>query len=106
MSRTTIEQMKQELRTELSNGGDIEEIKDRSGEWIDGYLPVYYNRILEEWKEMPSEYNNRGSAELGVGHEIDIYNLMSLDLYLYYNDLFNEAVEELEEELSEQEVSA
>jgi hypothetical protein len=51
---------------------------------------------------MPSEYNNRGSAELGLGQEIDIYNLMSLDLYLYYTDLFNEAVEELEEELSEQ----
>ena len=102
MSRTTIEQMKQELRTELSNGGDIDDIKDRSGEWIDGYLPVYYNRIVEEWQEMPSEYNNRGSAELGLGQEIDIYNLMSLDLYLYYSDLFNKAVEELEEELSEQ----
>ncbi len=108
MSRTTIEQMKQELRTELSNGGDLDDIKDRSGEWIDGYLPVYYNRIVEEWQEMPSEYNNRGSAELGLGQEIDIYNLMSLDLYIYYSDLFNEAVEELEEELSEQneEVSA
>jgi hypothetical protein len=102
MSRTTIEQMKQELRTELSNGGDIDDIKDRSGEWVDGYLPVYYNRIVEEWQEMPSEYNNRGSAELGLGQEIDIYNLMSLDLYIYYSDLFNEAVEELEEELSEQ----
>jgi hypothetical protein len=31
---------------------------------------------------------------------------MSLDLYLYYTDLFNEAVEELEEELAEEEVSA
>ena len=102
MSRATVEQMKQELRTELSNGGDIDDIKDRSGEWIDGYLPVYYNRIVEEWQEMPSEYNNRGSAELGLGQEIDIYNLMSLDLYIYYSDLFNEAVEELEEELSEQ----
>jgi hypothetical protein len=102
MSRATVEQMKQELRTELSNGGDIDDIKDRSGEWVDGYLPVYYNRIVQEWQEMPSEYNNRGSAELGLGQEIDIYNLMSLDLYLYYTDLFNEAVEELEEELSEQ----
>jgi hypothetical protein len=108
MSRATVEQMKQELRTELSNGGELEDIKDRSGEWVDGYLPVYYNRIVEEWQEMPSEYNNRGSAELGLGQEIDIYNLMSLDLYIYYTDLFNEAVEELEEELSEQgeEVSA
>jgi hypothetical protein len=48
---------------------------------------------------MPSEYNDRGHAELGQGGEINIYNLMSLDLYLYYTDIFNEALAELEEEL-------
>jgi flavodoxin len=102
MSRTVIEQMKQELRTELEKGyADLDDIKDRSGEWVDGYLPVYYNKIVEEWQEMPSEYNDRGAQELGTG-EGGIYNLMSLDLYLYYTDLFNEAVEELEEELEEQ----
>jgi hypothetical protein len=105
MSRTTVEQMKQEIRTALSNGEEIEEIKDRSGEWVDGYLPVYYNRIVEEWQEMPSEYNNRGSAELGIGQEIDIYNLMSLDLYLYYTDQFSEVLDEVEEELKEEEES-
>jgi hypothetical protein len=103
MSRTTIEQMKKELRTEIEKDyATLEDIKDRSGEWIDGYLPVYYNKIVEEWQEMPSEYNDRGALELGAG-EGGIYNLMSLDLYLYYTDLFNEAVEELEEELAEQE---
>ena len=105
MSRTRVEQMKQEIRTALSSGEEIDNIKDNSGEWIDGYLPVYYNRIVEEWQEMPSEYNDRGALELGTG-EGGIYNLMSLDLYLYYTDLFNEAVEELEEELAEEEVSA
>jgi hypothetical protein len=48
---------------------------------------------------MPSEYNDRGSAELGQGGEVNIYNLMSLDLYLYYSDLFAEAVEEVEQAL-------
>jgi hypothetical protein len=101
MSKTIVEQMKDEIRTSLSNGEDIDDIKDRSGEWVDSYLPVYYNRIVEEWQQMPSEYNNRGHAELGLGQEVDIYNLMSLDLYLYYTDLFNEAVGELEEESEE-----
>ena len=95
----TVEQMVEEIRTEIANGEELEDIKDRSGEFIDSYLPVYYNRIIEEWKEMPSEYNDRGSAELGQGGEVNIYNLMSLDLYLYYSDLFNEAVEEVEEGL-------
>jgi hypothetical protein len=103
MLNTTQQQMKDELLNEINNNGaDIDDIKDRSGEWIDGYLPVYYNRILEEWKDMPSEYNDRGAAELGAG-EGGIFNLMSLDLYLYYTDLFNEVVEEIEEELADKE---
>ncbi len=103
MLNTTQQQMKDELLNEINNNGaDIDDIKDRSGEWIDGYLPVYYNRILEEWKDMPSEYNDRGAEELGAG-EGGIFNLMSLDLYLYYTDLFNEVVEEIEEELADKE---
>jgi hypothetical protein len=100
-AHATKEQMKDEIRTELQNGVDIETIKDRSGEWVDGYLPIYNNRIVEEWQSMPSEYDNRGYAELGSGAEYDIINLMMLDLYIYYSDLFNEAVGELEGELQD-----
>ena len=94
-----VERMAEEIRAEIANGEELEDIKDRSGEFIDSYLPVYYNQIIDEWKAMPSEYNDRGSAELGQGGEVNIINLMSLDLYLYYSDLFNEAVEEVEEAL-------
>ena len=95
----TVERMVEEIRTELANGEELEDIKDRSGEFIDSWLPVYNNRIVEEWQSMPSEYDNRGSAELGTGQEISIINLMTLDLYLYYSDLFFEAVQEVEEAL-------
>jgi hypothetical protein len=92
------QQMKDEFKTEIDKGYiTLEEIQDNSGEWVDGYLPIYYNQIVEEWQKMPSEYNDRGHAELGLGHEITIYNLMSLDLYVYYLDIFNEALAELEE---------
>ena len=95
----TVERMVEEIRTELSRGEELEDIKDRSGEFIDSWLPVYNNRIIEEWTLMPNDYTDRGSAELGTGQEISIINLMTLDLYLYYSDLFNEAVEEVEEAL-------
>jgi hypothetical protein len=62
-------------------------------------LPVYYNQIVKEWQEMPSDYNDRGAQELGRGEDTTIIRLMSLDLYLYYTDIFNKAIEELEEEL-------
>jgi hypothetical protein len=95
----TVEQMVEEIRAEIANGEELEAITDRQGEFIDSYLPIYNNQIIEEWQNMPNEYDNRGSLELGLGQEINIINLMSLDLYLYYSDLFNEAVKEVEEAL-------
>jgi len=100
MSYKIKEQMKEEFKTEIEKGYvTLEEIQDNSGEWVEGYMPIYYNEIVQEWQEMPSEYNDRGSAELGHMGETTIYGLMGLDLYLYYTDIFNEAVAELEEEL-------
>jgi hypothetical protein len=99
----TVEDIKKELRNALNNGEELADIEDSSGEWVDGFLPVYNNRIIEEWQNMPSEYDDRGWAELGNGGEINIVNLMMLDLYMYYSDLFNEAIAELTEELETQE---
>ena len=99
MSYKTVERMVEEIRAELSQGEDLDTIKDRSGEFIDSWLPIYNNRIIEEWTLMPNDYTDRGSAELGTGQEISIINLMTLDLYLYYSDLFAEAVGEVEEAL-------
>lgn len=95
----TVKRMVEEIRSELDRGEDLDTIKDRSGEFIDSWLPVYNNRIIEEWVAMPNDYTDRGSAELGTGQEISIINLMTLDLYLYYSDLFFEAVQEVEESL-------
>lgn len=97
---STVDDMITEIKREIANGAELEELRDNSGEWVDGYLPVYNNRIIDEWKEMPSEYDNRGAVELGhLEQEIDIINLMSLDLYVYYSDLWNEALNDVESEL-------
>ena len=103
MSHQVKEAMKAEFRNAIKEHDEtLEDIRDNSGEWIEGYLPVYNNKIVEEWQAMPSEYDNRGAVELGhLEQEINIINLMSLDLFLYYTDIFNEAVTELEEEEEE-----
>jgi len=101
MSYAIKESIKGELETALKNGETLEEIDGNSHEWIDGYLPVYYNEIVRQWQDMPSEYNDRGRAELGAGDDFTIYSLMSLDLYIYYTDLFNEVIAELEGEAGE-----
>lgn len=102
MSYAIKQAMRDEFMTAIKeNGETVEDIRDNSHEWVDGYLPIFYNRITEEWQAMPSEYNDRGRAELGAGDDFTIYSLMSLDLYLYYTDLFNEVIEELEQEIEE-----
>jgi hypothetical protein len=98
MSETIKQAMKEEFTNAIENGETLESIRDNSGEWVDGYLPIYYNKIVEEWQEMPAEYNDRGKAELGADSDTTIYSLMSLDLYLYYSDLFSEVMADLEEE--------
>ena len=101
---TTLDDMIKEIKTELEKDYlTLDEIRDNAGEWIDGYLPVYNNQIVQEWQAMPSEYDNRGYAELGQDGEIDIINLMSLDLYLYYSDLFALALDDVQNDLDEKE---
>ena len=94
----TKQQMIEELRSELSRGEELENIKDRSGEFVDSYLPIYYHEIVKEWQDMPGEYDDRGAQELGTDGSIGIIGLMSLDLYLYYTDIFYEAVKAVESE--------
>lgn len=94
-------QIKKSMREEFTraieeNDETLESLRDDSHEWVEGYLPVYNNTIIAEWQNMPGDYDNRGYAELGQGGEIDIINLMSLDLYLYYTDLVNETLNEME----------
>jgi len=97
-AHATKEAMKEEFKTEIGKGYiTLEEIRENSNEWIDGYLPIYNYDIMKEWQEMPADYDNRGAQELGSDGDIGIVGLMSLDLYLYYIDIFNEAITELEE---------
>lgn len=97
---TTYDDVMQEIKQEIVNGQTLEEIKDSSYELIDNYVPIYNNHVLEEWQAMPSDYDNRGSAELGHNcEEIDIIRLMQGDLYLYYQDLVTLVIDDLEQEL-------
>lgn len=103
----TLDRMIEEIKQEITRDGvELDDLRDNSGEWIDGYLPIYNNKIynnkiIEEWQIMPSEYDNRGASELGIPGEISIISLMQLDLYLYYSDLWREALQAVESELEE-----
>lgn len=97
---TTYDEIMQEIKQEITNGQDLDSIQERSYELVDNYVPVYTNRIIEEWQEMPSDYDNRGAQELGHNcEEIDIIRLMSADLYIYYSELVGLVIDDLAQEL-------
>ena len=96
---TTVSDIKNELTAELAKGVDLDELQENSHERVDGYLPVYNNEIIKEWVDMPGEYDDRGAEEIGTDGDNGIVRLMTLDLYLYYSDLFSQAIKELREVL-------
>jgi hypothetical protein len=97
---TTYDEIVQEIKQEISNGQSLEEVKERSHELVDGYIPIYNNRIIEEWTAMPNDYDNRGAAEIGHNcQELDIISLMQADLYIYYAELVGLVIDDLEQEL-------
>lgn len=103
MLNATQETMKTELLIAIKeNGETIDDIRDNSGEWIDSHLPIYTGDIIKEWQNMPSEYDDRGAIELGYDGDANIVKQMTLDLYLYYLDLFYEVCNEVEQELEEE----
>jgi len=93
----TINLMKEEIRESLKYS-TLEEIEDRAGELIDSHLPIYNSEIIDEWRNMPAEYDDRGRAELGHMGEVTIIGLMTLDLYVMYSDLFSRAMQEIKQE--------
>lgn len=96
---TTYDEIMQEIKQEIANGADLESIRDRNYEYVDNYVPIYNNRIIEEWQDMPGEYDDRGWSEIGMPSDTTITGLMSLDLYLYYSDLIDLVLSDLAEEL-------
>ena len=100
MALTTFAEAKAELLSEIKNyDNDIEALRDDLGSYVDSALPVYNNRIIDEWREMPGEYDGRGAAELGAPEPLTVYSLMTSDLYFYYYDLYSEVLDEIENEL-------
>jgi len=97
---TTYDEIMKEFKQELAQEIELEDIKERVYEYIDNYVPIYNNRVIEEWQNMPGDYDNRGAAELGHNcKELDIIKLMQADLYFYYQDLTHRVLNDLEIEL-------
>ena len=89
MALTTFEEIKQELI-------DQEATEDDLSEFADGYVPIYYNEIIQEWIEMPNDYTDRALAEGILSENATITQRMSADLWFYYTDLVYSVYHEID----------
>lgn len=72
--------------------------EDLIRQYADEYLPIYYCDILAEWQQMPSEYDDRWQEMTPDANGKRIFDLMSIDLWIYYQDLALEVYNEILEE--------
>lgn len=63
-------------------------------------LPIYTADIIKVWTELPDAYSNKFSEIRSAGEWLDftIEDLMTDDLFLYYDHIFSGAFAELAEE--------
>lgn len=94
--RFTYEEIKAELKQHLD-----EVNQDNLNEWADGFVPVYYNEIIKDWQEMPSDYGDRWREIYVDTADATITHLMAHDLFLYYLDQCETAYTELTAEREE-----
>jgi hypothetical protein len=96
--------IKQDILDNLTQLNDSAYPEDIISELADSATPVYYNQILADWQEMPSEFNDSWQ-ELGTDGSAGILTLMQIDLFNYYHDsyrrIFSEVLHDMEQEESE-----
>jgi hypothetical protein len=63
-------------------------------ELADSLTPVYYSEIIEEWRELPSEFSDAWQ-EFGSVENATISSLMTTDLWLYYHAQIERALDEI-----------
>jgi hypothetical protein len=99
--------MRSEILENLSYLKDAPYPENTIQELADSNTPIYNNDVLEEWQQMPSEYNDKWK-KYGYDankNESGILALMQIDLTFYYLDAFQEVWEEIKEEEDIQEVN-
>lgn len=97
MALSTYADVLSEVANELDQLMASEYPEDLLREFADSLVPVYYSDILDEWRELPIEQSDRWQ-EIGADGKATIFSLMSIDLFLYYEDMFVRAYEQLSSE--------
>jgi hypothetical protein len=102
--RFTYSDIKDQVLTEIREYNLTEERypEDRLSELAESACPIYTGEVVTEWAELPSEYSDAWQ-DLGTDGSGGIVTLMQVDLFLYYEQQFRKAYQELLQDLEEEE---
>jgi hypothetical protein len=101
MALSTYNQIKEEVRQNWSDFIDAKYPEDTVGEYADSAVPVYNNKVLEQWAELPYDWRDHWFGALEK--DASIIDRMQYDLFNYYSSQFYQAFQELSEELADTE---
>jgi hypothetical protein len=88
----------------LYHWADLDEMpycQDLITELAESAIPIYYSQIIKDWQEMPNEYTDSWKETTEVNQNDTIYRLMSIDLYNYYRDTYQQVYLEVAQEQEE-----
>jgi len=97
-SLTTKQDVKDLIISDYSDK-TFDELSDLQNEITDSVMPIYNSDVIGEWQAMPSDFDGQGVELYGLPpeSEINVYKLMSLDLYAYYSDIVANVIWDLTE---------
>jgi hypothetical protein len=97
----TVAEAKKRILEDVPNILETEYPEDGVSELVDSDLPVYYSEIFYQWGKLPMEdvdtWQDDLLGSIGDG-KLGIYDLMSADLWNFYRNVYDTALEEIKEE--------
>jgi hypothetical protein len=85
---TSREQVKAQILDEIDEITKADFVIDQIESLADSEVPIYYNEIILQWTELGSDDSNQFGEIMTPNETTTIYNLMTVDLYIYYKALF------------------
>jgi hypothetical protein len=100
---TTREQVKERILDVFDEIENATYAEDLINELADSECPVYYNQIIAEWTQLSPDDSNLFGEIMTPDQNTTIYDLMSVDLFIYYRKTFlsvyNDILDEQEEKV-------
>jgi hypothetical protein len=94
--RFSYQEIKQAILEELPNLDTYDDRERFRQEFADGLLPVYFGDIIDDWKDLDPEFSNAYLDHIDLEKQT-IYDLMNIDLYLFYESQIDLIFREIED---------